>query len=183
MNSTGKNYLAAGLVATLTVAIPTSRAAEKTAGPGTSIPSTTAPLQLTVDVPVHWRPFLSDDLAEAFASRAADILRRAGFAGKVNFLDRAPAQPGLPLLALQLIAWRVGVTDTAECTFTASLTVDGREHDLGIFENTDLVWSRSQGRWGLAEAMGDAADGALRDLSRRLAQSGLVAGLEPAKKK
>ena len=38
------------------------------------------------------------------------------------------------------------------------------------------------GRWGLAEALGDVADDALRGLAVKLAKDGLVAGFPPPKK-
>ncbi len=175
------NLLAAGLAASLAVTLPELRAADKdpTGQPAKVV---LPQLQLTVDVPPNWRPFLADDLADAFASRTADILRRQGYTGEVKFIPVGEPAKDKPVLALQLINWRIGRTDNAECVFTASLIRDGKEESLGIFDHTTLVWNRSRGRWGLAEALGDVADGALRELARKLAKGGAVPGFEPAKK-
>ncbi len=176
-----KNLLTVAMVAALSVSVPRARAMEKetTAKPAKlELPQ----LQLTVDVPPDWRPFLSDDLAEAFASRLSDVFRRRGYTGEIKFLDHDDPQPGVPVLAIRLINWRVGRTDNAECTFTANLNRGGTEHDLGIFENTSFVWNNHMGRWGLAEALGDVADGALRDLSTKLDKASLLPGFPAAKK-
>jgi len=180
MTSQAKNLLTAGLVATLTVSVPVTRAREP-AAPGTNAPAERPQLQLSVDVPSLWRPFLADDLAEAFASHVSDVFHRRGYAGQVNFLGSGDPAPAGPLVAIRLINWRIGRTETAECTFTASVTAGGRWHDLGVFGNTSLTWIADPGRWGLAEALGDAADGALRDLAVRLAKADLVPGFPPAK--
>lgn len=175
-----RNLLAAGLAATLAVTLPETRAGEKEPA-GKPAKLELPQLQLTVDVPPHWRPFLADDLADAFASRAADVLRRHGFAGEVKFVPVGEPAKDQPVLAIRLINWRIGRTDNAECTFTASISTGGKEQTLGVFENTNLVWLGGMGRWGLADALGDAADAALRDLAVKLARSGTVAGF-PAKK-
>jgi hypothetical protein len=176
-----KNLFTVAMVAALSVSGPRVRAIEKE--------NTTKPakaelphLQLTVEVPPHWRPFLSDDLAEAFASRLTDVFRRRGYAGEVSFLDHDEPRPAVPVLAIRLINWRIGRTDNAECTFTASLKHGSEEQELGIFENTSLVWNNNRARWGLADALGDVADGALRDLSAKLSKDGRLAGFPAAKK-
>ena len=176
-----KNILTVAMVAALSVSGPRLRALEKenTAKPAKA---EQLQLQLTVDVPPHWRPFLSDDLAEAFASRLTDVFRRLGYAGEVRFLDHEDAKPEAPVLLIRLINWRIGRTDNAECTFTASLKNGGQEHHLGIFENTSLVWNDPRGRWGLANALGDVADSALRDLSTKLSQERLLPGFALTKK-
>jgi len=178
---TQKNLLTVAVVAALSVTGPRSRAEDKPTATK-SAKAELPPLQLTVDVPPHWRPFLSDDLAEAFASRLAAIFRRQGYAGEVRFLDRDDPKPGEPVLAVRLINWRIGRTDHAECTFSASLNREGQEHSLGVFENTLLVWNNRLNRWDLADALGDVADGALRDLSTKLSQEDLVPGFSAKKK-
>ena len=181
MTPKAKNLLTAALAATLSVGFPAGRAVAKDAT-GKPVKAEMPQLQLSVDVPPNWRPFLSDDLAEAFASRVAGVFRRRGFAGAIKFLDHEEASPDVPVLAIRLITWRIGRTDNAECTFSASIAAGGKEQSLGFFESTSLMWNKGLGRWGLAEALGDVADDALRDLAIRLGQAGLVTGF-PAKKK
>jgi hypothetical protein len=169
------NLLATGLAATLTVTLPRSYAAavrELFKLAKVALPQ----LGLTVDVPPTWRPFLADDLAEAFASRVANVFRRQGFTGKVKFVAVGEPDEGKPMLAIQLIHWRLRQTENAECTFTATVNSGGQEESLGTFEHTTLVWIRGMNRWGLVDALGDAADGALRDLARQLAMNGTVPG-------
>lgn len=176
-----KNLLAAGLAATLAVTLPEVRATEK--DPAAKPAKAELPqLQLTVDVPPNWRPLLADDLAEAFASRTADVLRRQGYTGEVKFIPFGDPDKAKPLLAIRLINWRIGRTDNAECVFTATLATGDKEESLGVFDHTNLTWSRRAGRWGLAEALGDVADDALRGLAGKLAKSGIVPGFPPAKK-
>lgn len=176
-----RNLLAAGLAATLAVTLPEARAAEKTPA-GKSAKAELPQLQLTVDVPPNWRPFLADDLADAFASRLVDIFHRQGYTGEVKFMPIEEPAKDQPVLAIRLITWRIGRTDNAECTFTASVITAGKEESLGVFDHTNLVWSRSMGRWSLAEALGDVADDALRGLAVKLAKSGSVPGFAAAKK-
>ena len=181
MTPKAKNLLTAALAATLSVGFPAGRAVAKDAT-GKRAKVELPQLQLSVDVPPNWRPFLSDDLAEAFASRVSDVFRRRGFSGAIKFLDHDDPSPDLPALSIRLITWRIGRTDNAECTFTANVTIGGQEHLLGVFEHTSLLWNKGQGRWGLADALGDVADGALRDLAIRLDQAGLVTGFLVGKK-
>jgi hypothetical protein len=176
-----KNLFTVAMVAALSVSGPRARALEKenTAKPAKAeLPQ----LQLAVDVPPQWRPFLSDDLAEAFASRLTDVFRRRGYAGEVRFLDHDDPKSGAPLLTIRLINWRVGRIDNAECTFTASLKNGSEEHELGIFENTSFAWNNNGTRWGLADVLGDVADGALTDLSSKLSKDDLLPGFSAAKK-
>jgi hypothetical protein len=175
-----KNILTVALVATLSVHTPAARAAEK----NTSAKSARAELpqlQVTVDVPPNWRPFLSDDLAEAFASHLTEVFHRRGYTGKIHFLDHEDPLAGVPVLAVRLINWRIGHADSAECNFTASLTAAGQEQDLGIFEHTNLILNQNQGRRGFADALGEVADGALGNLSAKVAQAGLLRGFSAAK--
>jgi hypothetical protein len=180
MTRQSKNLLTVAFVAALSAGMPPVRAADKET-PSKPAKAELPQLQLTVDVPPNWRPFLADDLAEAFASRVSDVFRRRGYAGTVRFIDRDAPAKETPVLAIRLITWRIGRTDSAECTFTAALTAGGQEHALGIFENTALVWNRGLGRWALADALGDVADGALRDLSARLAHAAFVPGFTMAR--
>jgi hypothetical protein len=175
-----RNLLATGLAATLAVTLPRSYATDRyssTKPAKAELPQ----LQLTVHVPTHWRPFLADDLAEAFASRVADVLRRQGFTSEVEFVSSGESDQSMPpVLALRLINWRISRTGNAECTFSAAILAGGKEESLGVFENTHPAWNSGIGRRGMAETLGDAADGALRDLAAKLAQSGSVPGFPAA---
>jgi hypothetical protein len=170
-----KNILTVAMVAALSVSVPRLRAEgkEKTVKPAKAeLPQ----LQLSVAAPSHWRPFLSNDLAEAFASRLAEIFRREGYRGEIAFLEDAAPKSDSPVLAVELTHWRVNQAERAECVFNASLICDGRKRPLGAFENDRLVWNDRFGRWGVADALGDAADGALRDLSDKLGELGILHG-------
>lgn len=170
-----RNLLATGLAATLAVTRP-----RRLVIAGRDLFSLTrarlAQLQLIVDAPSHWRRFLADDLADAFASRVADVFRRQGFTGEVRFIPADESDRGRPVLAIRLIRWRLGRADGAECTFTATIQSGGKEENLGTFEQTRLAWNSGPSRRGLAEALGEAADGALRNLAGKLAQGGSMPG-------
>lgn len=142
-------------------------------------------IQVTVEVPPSWQPFLEDDVAEAFAFRLQDTFRRQGYAGRIAHV-RAPAEPqaGLPTLVLRLTEWRIDRTGNARCTFSASLRTPLGEKSLGLFTDTAIFWPAVGGRWGIsrrldaAHALEDAAERALRDLHDRVAASDLIPGLK-----
>lgn len=142
-------------------------------------------IQVTVDVPPSWQPFLDDDVAEAFASRLQDTFRRQGFTGRIAHV-RLPDEPkaGLPTIALRLTEWRIDRSGHARCTFGASLRTPLGEKALGLFTDTAIFWPGVGGRWGInrrfeaANALEDAAERALRDLHDRVAASDLIPGLK-----
>jgi hypothetical protein len=43
-----------------------------------------ADLQVLIDVPPTWRPFLEDDIADALSSRLMNTFQRRGYAGKIE---------------------------------------------------------------------------------------------------
>lgn len=149
-----------------------------------------ADLQLQVDVPPSWRPFLDDDVADALARVLQTSFRRRGYRGVVDYLEegrRAP-NPDLPLLVVRLHEWRITRSGFADCTLSATLRTGGQKLDLGIVSNQEMTWIRERSRFGLAQvhetadAFEDAASGAMRDLYRRIAETGRVPGLELRKK-
>lgn len=142
-----------------------------------------AGLQVSVDVPPTWRPFLDDDIAEAFASQVQTVLKQRGYAGGIDYVEHADtAAPTVPLLVIHLHEWRIGRTGNAECTFTASLRTAQGEKNLGLVSGTTIFWPHGS-RWGLAQmqdtadALEGAAAQALGDLYKRLAETGSVPGL------
>lgn len=154
-------------------------------------PAKVADLQVQIDVPPSWRPFLDDDIADALARVLRENFRRRGYAGEIDYLsdrERRAPNPDLPLLVVRLHEWRITRTGHAECAFTSTLRAGAHETDLGLISNTALTWIRERNRFGLAaahdaaHAYEDAAGGAMRDLYRRVAETGRVPGLELKKK-
>lgn len=150
-----------------------------------------ADLQLQINVPPTWRPFLDDDIADSLAGILSDTFKRRGFKGVLDYLDRdrRSPNPDLPLLTLNLMQWRIDRVGNAECTLTAELTTPGNaKRDLGIVTQTQFTWIQERGRYGfrrfeIADALEDAATEAMRDLFKRVADTGLVRGFPPPKAK
>lgn len=146
-----------------------------------------ADLQVIVDVPPTWRPFLEDDIAEVLFYRLKDVFRQRGYQGTVEQLtDRDPGTKDAPVLRLYLTEWRVDRTGNAQCTLSAALKTAAGEKNLGLASGTAIFWPRGD-RWGMhrqmetADALEDAAENALRELYDAVAKSGLVAGIEAKK--
>jgi len=148
-----------------------------------------ADLQVLIDVPPTWRPFLEDDIADALASRLMNTFQRRGYAGKIEQIAATdtPAT-GTPRLEIRLIEWRIGRTGNADCTLGATLKTAAGDRDLGVITSTSIFWPQSSGHFGLnraydvASALDDAAETALRDLYGRVAKSGALPGLSEKKK-
>ena len=156
----------------------TSRAAD------TKKPAPPPDLQFYVDVPPTWRPFLDDDIAEAFASRVEYVFKQRGYAGLMAFVQRNDEpKPKLPVLEVRLLEWRISRTGNAECTFSATLKNAAAEKSLGLVANTAIFWPTRGGHWGMgrsfeaANALDSAAERALRELYQRVAETGLIPGL------
>lgn len=146
-----------------------------------------ADLQVTVDVPPTWRPFLDDDIAEALFYRLKNLLQRRGYTGEmvqVTTFDKEAK--GVPSLRLNLTEWRVDRIGNAQCTLTATLKTEAGEKSLGLASGTAFLWANGP-RWSFsrqmdtADALEGAADNALREVYDALVKSGLIAGI-PAKK-
>jgi hypothetical protein len=141
-------------------------------------------LQVTVDVPPTWRPFLEEDIAEAFVSRLAEVFRRSGYEGRIAQVER-PDEPvaGIPVLQIRLIEWRIDRTGHALCTFGAALKTDKGETSFGLVTDSAVFWPMTSGHWGMsrgfdqANALEDAAENALQGFYRKVGRSGLVPGL------
>ena len=82
-----------------------------TALSGATLPATTitpaiqtADLQVTIDVPPTWRPFLDDDVAEALAGRLISLFRKRGYSGRMVQLKAGTmAANGVPQITILLI--------------------------------------------------------------------------------
>lgn len=182
-----RSFLLLGLLCAAALgAALTSFAAEKA-----STPAKPADLQLQINVPPTWRPFLDDRIAESLAGILSDTFKRRGFTGVVDFMpdgDRTP-NADLPLLTLNLLTWRIDRVGNAECTLAASLSAPGGEkRDLGIVTQTQITWIQERGRYGfrgfeIADALEDAATAAMRDLYKRVEETHLVRGFPPSKAK
>jgi hypothetical protein len=145
--------------------------------PTTTAASSGSPaLEVHVNVPPTWRPFLDEDISRAFVSRVADTFRRGGFDGQVTELTRFDdRKPGAPGLDISLNEWRVNRTGNVECTFHASfIDADGQAHSLGMFNATEFNWG-SNNRWQLTRAFEDAAESAATRLWRKLVEEGHLA--------
>ena len=170
------------LVALASLLLTSSPAAEKKAD------AKKADLQVLVDVPPTWRPFLDDDIADALTARLVEAFRKEGYPGNiVQIRDLSFGDKNVPTLRLYLSEWRIDRIGNAQCTFTASLKTPAGDTDLGLNSGTAMFWPSSIGHWGLnrafekADALEDAARNALRDLYKAVAKTGLVAGLETRK--
>lgn len=165
--------------ATLLAAVPALLRAEAAKAP----PPPPA-LQVTVNVPPQWRPFLEDDVAEAFADQVRTAFHRFGLKGEITYLGRTDTKPDpkIPHLEISLFEWRIGRSGNAECTFTSVLTAPAGRKDFGIASGTAFFWPTSSGHWSLrrmeaADALENAAGRALRDLYGRITETGLVPGM------
>ncbi len=138
--------------------------------------------QVVVDVPPTWQPFLDDDIARELASRLETTFRRQGYTGGTAFASNvADIKSDQPLLTLSLMEWRIGRTGNAECTFSASLKIGDKTHNLGLFSRTELTWASARNRWQLAQALEGAAESALKDLYRTIARDSLLPGIPALK--
>jgi hypothetical protein len=164
-------------LASLLIASPAAAAPKAASKP--------ADLQVIVDVPPTWRPFLDDDIAEALFYRLRNVFKKRGYTGEIVQLSSGDKENReIPTLRLNLTEWRLDRTGNAQCTMTASVTTPAGEKGLGLATGTALFWPASSGgRWSLnrrietADALEDAADSAMREVYEAVAKSGLVAGI------
>ena len=147
-------------------------------------PTTEGPaLQTFVSVPPTFRPMLDDDIARALAYRMEETFRRQGYKGTVAYAARpSDIKDTLPVLELVLTEWRLDMTGNVQCTFSAKLTKDKTETNLGLFMGTGIHWTHSHDRWRLAGAYEDSANDAMKDLYRKIATDKLLPGFELKRK-
>jgi hypothetical protein len=143
-----------------------------------SPPSKPGTLQVQINIPPTWRPMLEDEVSEAFASYVIDIFRRQGYKGdikEVRWFDEP--SPGCCLLTINLTEWRMNHMGSIDCTFTANLQTEQTTRHLGVFSGMSFRWMSGPGRFGLADAFGDAAEDGIRQLYDAVARTELVPGL------
>ncbi len=122
---------------------------------------------------------LADDITTAFAQRLDEVFHRQGFQGEIRqiaLLDQ-PAR-ALPLLTINLTEWRVDLVGNITCTFTGNVQTGETKRSLGIFTESAFRWMSGPGRFGLADSLGQAAEGAIRQLYDKLARSGQLTPAE-----
>ena len=169
----------------LALALATTALSGATLPATTSTPAIqTADLQVTIDVPPTWRPFLDDDVAEALAGRLISLFRKRGYSGRmVQLKAGTTAANGVPQITIRLIEWRIGRSGQADCTLSASIRSPAGEKDLGLISSSAIFWPHASGHWGLNRsydtdnALEDAAESAMRDLYGRLVKTGLIPSL------
>lgn len=142
-----------------------------------------ADLQVQVVVPPTWRPIHDDDTAEAFALLLIREFRSHGYRGRIVHREHPGAvDDASPLLTVSLAQWRIGRLGDPECLFNARLLNSAGENiDLGMFVSSGFTSLRARPGYGrpleMAYALEHAARDAVRDLFRRVAESGQVPNL------
>jgi hypothetical protein len=136
----------------------------------------TAQLVIAIQIPPTWRPFLADDLSEAFSERVETVFRSRGYTGKMIEQDDLSLPAATQsLLTIFLDEWKVDHIGNVVCTFRATIQTGSEPpHGLGYFRSTELRMMHGIGRWGLADSFGSAADDAIHDLYRKLADAHLL---------
>jgi hypothetical protein len=127
-------------------------------------PEVPGTLKVLVNLPPTWGVFLEDDVSEAFVSHIRDVFQRSGFdrpVEEVRLIEDPSRHPYL--LTINLTEWRISRIGNIECTFSADLKTPRGTKNFGLYTNTEMRWGRS-GRWGLARAFENAAEGAIHDL-------------------
>jgi hypothetical protein len=170
MNSIRCSVLAAALSVATGSVLPAAEEKSPPSKPGT--------LQVQINIPPTWRPLLEDDVAEAFASYIFDEFRRQGYRGEIKEVrSYEEPSPGCWLLSINLTEWRMNHLGNIDCTFTANIQSERASRHLGIFSGMSFRFMSGPGRFGLADAFGDAAEDAIRQLYESLARTELVPGL------
>lgn len=165
-------------LATSLAFVPAASAAENSnpqPPAATAVKAQPGVMQLTVNVPPSMRPFVSDDIASAFADRVTDVLRRRGYQGKfryVNSMDQPAANQ--PLLTINLIEWRTDHTGNVDCTFSAELSAPQGKKNLGLFMGTSMMMFPRRDWLARSDQYDDAAHQALQDLYQRIAETHLL---------
>lgn len=132
-------------------------------------------LQVTVGVPPSMSILRDDYVAEAFGYRVAAYLHELGFRGPIHTVFPGDdVLPGVPILAVELMEWRVDRGGFVDCTFTAELVSGDARQRLGIFHGTSfMTWPRRD--WYMrAEGFEESARDAITTLASRLEETGML---------
>jgi hypothetical protein len=116
-------------------------------------------LQVDVEVPPAWGPWLEDDLAEALYFRIRYIFKREGYPGDLLEIRRLEDPlPDYPTLAVRLYAWEVDRGGFVRCTMRVNyMPVGEKAINLGNFEAREFTWG-PRGAYLQAQQFVDAAD-------------------------
>lgn len=171
------------LLISLLAAVPAFHAAPAKETSSAASPSDSAPkarpvaLQVVVSMPPSMRPWLDDDIAEAFADRISSALHEQGLRGEIAYVTSFdhPASDR-PLLSVNLIEWRRDRVGMVDCTFSAELSSPKGHENLGLFTGTGLAMFSRRDWFGRAEPYEDAARDALSHLYQRIAATHLLPG-------
>ncbi len=133
-------------------------------------------LLISVSVPPVWDPMRESDVADAFYSRIATAMERAGYKGKIVSADRFDAaKSGTTVLEITVMRWRPERTGNVECTFSAGLNSGRSRQSLGLFSGNSPQWMTTASRtWEIRRGLEDSADAAVKDLVARLRNDGLL---------
>jgi len=138
-------------------------------------------LQISVQVPPTMRPWLEDDVAEAFADRVQTALHEQGLKdGVVCLRPSEEPVPDKALLQVHLLEWRTDHAGMVDCTFSATLSARKQSRSLGLFIGTGMMMTSRRDWFGRVEQYDDAARQALRDLLERIRQTHLLEESQPS---
>ena len=132
-------------------------------------------MQITVSVPPSMNMIRDDDVADAFAYRVAAALHEQGFTGGINYVRAGEdTRTDVPVLAINLVEWRVDRVGNVDCTFTASVAGPRGNKDLGLFTGMSMMMWPRHDVFARAEGFDDAARSALGDLAKRIEETQLI---------
>lgn len=135
-------------------------------------------MKVQVNVPPSWGLLIDDHVADAFVDRMREVFHHEGFRRPIESVRYVEDPARVPyLVTINLTDWRITRTGNVDCTFTATLRTPTTERRLGVYTNTTMRWLSGPGRFGLAQAFEDAAEGAIRDLCRDIAATELLPDL------
>ena len=116
-------------------------------------------LQVDIEVPPAWGPWLEDDLAEALYFRFRYIFKREGYPGDLLEIRRLEDPlPDYPTLLVRLYAWEIDRAGYVRCTMRVRFLPVGEDSiNLGNFEAREFTWG-PRGAYLRAQQFVDAAD-------------------------
>jgi len=138
-------------------------------------------LQVDIQVPPAWGPWLEDDLAKALYNRIRYIFKREGYPGDMVEIRRMEDPlPDYPTLAVRLFEWEVNRVGYVRCAMRVTYRpLEGEPVDLGNFQATEFTWG-PRDRYLRAQQFLDAADAvALQVWEKLLSEFPDFAGPEP----